>query len=181
MPMRRARRDDVWPRPDRDRSDVALTASQLLVASGRLVTRLRSVARGHGTDPQLVRLLLLFAESNRPLRIGNVAELLGVSHTTASRTATRAHAAGLVDKFGTSIDGREVTIRITVQGRAAVTRCLDALRSHAAEVFGLGPSATVHPRGEELTKMLGSPPYLRYTSEHPGWRTGVRARMWPND
>jgi hypothetical protein len=47
--------------------------------------------------------------------------------------------------------------------------------------LGLGPAAAVHPRGEELTKMLGSPPYHRYTSEHPGWRAGVRVGMWADD
>jgi DNA-binding MarR family transcriptional regulator len=173
--MRRAHRDDPWPRRDRDPADVAVVASRLLVASGRNTTRVRAVAKRHGSDPQLVRLLLLFAESNRPLRIGNVAEMLGVSHTTASRTAKRAQAAGLVDKFATSIDGREVTIRITVAGRHAVIRCLDALRPDAAEVLDLGRTATVHPRGAELTQLLGPAPYLRRTSENAGWRAGVRA------
>lgn len=175
--MPRASKDEPWPNRDRDPTDVAVVASRLLVASGRISTRLRSTARRHGVDPQLVRLLLLFTESNRPLRIGNVAELLGVSHATASRAATRAQAAGLVDKFASSIDGREVTVRITVAGRAAVTRCLDVLRSDAAEVLGLRTTATVHPRGNELTELLGAAPYLRRTSENAGWRAGVRAGM----
>ena len=164
--MRRAPRDEPWPQPDRDPADVAVVASRLLVASGRLDTRVRSIARDHRVDLQLVRLLLLFAESNRPLRIGNVAELLGVSHATASRAAARAQAAGLVDKFPTAIDGREVTVRITVAGRTAVTRCLDALRSDAATVLGLCSSATVHPRGKDLIQLLGPPPHLLRTSEN---------------
>ena len=175
--MRRPAKDDIWPRRNHDPADVAVVASRLLVASGRMTTRLRSVARTHGADPQLVRLLLLFAESNRPLRIGNVAEVLGVSHTTAGRLAARAQAAGLVDKFGTTIDGREVTIRITAIGRVAVTRCLDALRAEAAEIFGLARHTTSHPRGAELTSLLGAPAYLHRTSENWGWRAGVRAGM----
>jgi DNA-binding MarR family transcriptional regulator len=142
-----------------------------------MTTRVRAIAREHGVDPQLVRLLLLFTESTRPLRIGNVAELLGVSHTTASRAAKRAQAAGLVDKFASVTDGREVTIRLTVPGRAAVSRCLDALRCDAAEVLGLARRATVHPRGVDLTSLLGPAPYLRRTSENTGWRAGVRAGM----
>jgi DNA-binding MarR family transcriptional regulator len=175
--MRRAPRDEPWPHRNREPADVAVVATRLLVASGRLSTRLRSIARDHRADLQLLRLLLLFAESNRPLRIGNVAELLGVSHATASRAAARAQAAGLVDKFGTAIDGREVTVRITVTGRAAVTRCLDALRADAAEVLGLGTSTTVHPRGTDLIALLGPPPHLLRTSENAGWRAGVRAGM----
>jgi DNA-binding MarR family transcriptional regulator len=176
---RRPRRDDVWPRPDRDPDDIALVAAQLLVASGRLVTRLRRIARRHGVDPQLVRLLLLFADSNRSLRIGNVAELLGVSETTASRIATNAQMAGLVDKCETPHDRREVTIRITPTGRIAVANCLDALRAPAASVLGIGTSKNAHPRGKELIDLLGAPPHLARASEHSGWRAGVRIGMWP--
>lgn len=177
MPMGRPRKDDIWPRPDGDPADVAVVASRLLVASGRITTRLRSIARTRGVDPLVVRFLLLFAESNRPLRIGNVAELLGVSHTTAGRAATRAQAAGLVDKFASESDGREVIVRITVAGRVAVVRCLDTLRADAAEACGLPRTATIHPRGAELMKLLGPPPQHRTTSENSGWRAGVRAGM----
>ena len=156
-----------------------MVATRLLVASGRLTTRLRALAREHRLDPQILRLLLLFAESDRPLRIGNAAEYLGVSHTTASRAATRAHAAGLIDKFATVIDRREVIIRITIDGRAAVTRCLDALRADAAVTLDLPCAAAVHPRAGELMDLLGRAPCHNYTSEHPGWRAGVRIGMWP--
>src|SRR5664279_1200491 len=99
LPMRPAPPSERWPPRDRDPADVAVVAARLLVAAGRIQSRLRHVARAHWTDPNLVRLLLLFVDANVPLRIGNVAELLAVSHPTASRIAARAHAAGLVDKF----------------------------------------------------------------------------------
>jgi DNA-binding MarR family transcriptional regulator len=177
VPMRRAPATESWPPPDRDPADVAVVAARLLSASGRIGSRLHATAREHQVDPYLLRLLLLFAESNQPLRIGNVAELLAVSHATASRAAKRAQAAGLVDKFASSIDGREVIVRLTHSGRAAVTRCLDALRADAAEVLGLGKTAKIHPRGADLSALLGPPPYLRRTSENAGWRAGVRAGM----
>jgi DNA-binding MarR family transcriptional regulator len=175
--MPRDRDDEPWPPRTRDAADIAVVASRLLATSGRLSNRVRSIAKKHHIDPHLMRLLLLFAESNRPLRIGNVADSLGVSHATASRTATRAHAAGLIDKFPTSIDGREVTIRVTAQGKAAVSRCLDVLRSAASEVLGFGDFATVHPRGSDVFEMLGPPPFLHRTSDNFGWRAGVRAGM----
>ena len=179
VPMRRPADHDLWPRRDRDPSDVAILANRVLVLGERVFEgRLRVVARRHGVDPYIVRLLLLFAESNRPLRIGNVAELLGVSHPTASRAATRAHAAGLVDKFDyhDSTDERSRS-RLTVAGRAAVVRCLDALRAEAAELLGLPRTATVHSRGAELAELLGPLPYLERTSDNAGWRAGVRAGM----
>jgi hypothetical protein len=103
---------------------------------------LQVTARKNQVDPYLFRFLLLFAESEP---------------------------AGLVDKFATAVDGREVTIRLTVSGRAAVTRCLDVLRSDAALVLGSG--------ADDLTRLLGPPPALRRTSENAGWRAGVRAGM----
>jgi DNA-binding MarR family transcriptional regulator len=177
VPMCRTTINDVWPPRDRDPSDVAVIATRVLVASGRFRTRLHATAREHGVDPQIISLLLLFAASKRPLRIGNVADLLGISHTTASRTAQRAQAAGLVDKFSSPVDGREVTIRITMRGRAAVIRCLDALRPHAAAALGLAVTTTVHPRATDLTALLGPPPFLERTSENAGWRAGVRIGM----
>lgn len=159
MPMRRAPAGEEWPPRDRDPNDVAVAAARVLSTSGRLVRLVDATARRHHVDPFLMRLLLLFAEHNRPLRIGNIAELLNVSHATASRAATCAQAAGLVDKFESSIDRREVIVRLAYPGRLAVTRCLDAIRLDAAEV-------------------LQSPaPYLRRTSENAGWRAGVRIGM----
>jgi DNA-binding MarR family transcriptional regulator len=177
VPMGRAPAGTVWPPRDRDSNDVAVVAARLLSTSGRLVHRVNATARRHDVDPYVVRLLLLFADHNRPLRIGNIAELLNVSHATAGRAATRAEVAGLVDKFVSAIDGREVIVRLTYPGRAAVTRCLDAIRRDAAEILGLTPSATLHPQGDELTALLGPPPSLRRTSENAGWRAGVRIGM----
>jgi len=76
-------------------------------------------------------------------------------------------------------DRREVTIRITPTGRIAVANCLDALRAPAASVLGVGTSKNAHPRGKELIDLLGAPPHLARTSEHSGWRAGVRIGMWP--
>ena len=179
FPMRRAPVDQPWPPHDRDPNDVAVRAARILSASGRIQTRLLACAREHGVDPYVLRLLLLFSESNRPLRIGNIGEMLAVSHTTASRAAKRAQAAGLVDKFASAVDGREVTVRITTSGRVAVTRCLDALRDDATQI--LGPAAATDVTPDELTRLLGPPPRLRRTSENWGWRAGVRAGMPVDD
>jgi hypothetical protein len=102
VPMRRPKPDDLWPRRDRDPADVAILANRVLVLGARFDGRLRRVARRHGVDPYVVRLLLLFAESNRPLRIGNIAELLGplpYMHSTSANAGWRAGvSAGMPDE-----------------------------------------------------------------------------------
>ncbi|HEX4493500.1 MAG TPA: MarR family transcriptional regulator [Acidimicrobiia bacterium] len=126
---------DPWPPPTRDPDDIAVVATRLLATAGRLQTRLRRTARRHGVDPRVFRFLLLFAERTPPLRVTDVAEHMGVSNQTASRIVTLALEAGLVDlRSLNAIDGREVAVRLTVAGRDAVTRCLDAIRADAAHV-----------------------------------------------
>jgi hypothetical protein len=77
------------------------------------------------------------------------------------RGTPRALSAGVVDKFATPIDGREVAVRLRYAGRAAVVRCLDAVRADAAVLLRSGLAA----------------PQLRRTSENAGHRAGVRVGM----
>jgi DNA-binding MarR family transcriptional regulator len=131
---------EPWPPPSRDPNDVALAATRLLATAGRMQTRLRRVARRYGVDPRVFRFLLLFAERKAPLRVTDVAENMGVSHQTASRIVTLALEAGLVDLLNShAIDGRAVDVRLTVAGRDATVRCLDALRDDATKI-GTTPS-----------------------------------------
>ena len=135
VPRRGPGCNDPWPPPGRSADDIAVVATRLLATAGRMQTRLQLIARQHGVDPRLVRFLLLFTERSAPLRITDVADNLGVSHPTAGRVVTRAMEAGLIDEIDFSpIDGREVSVRLTVAGRHATSRCLDALRAGAADL-----------------------------------------------
>jgi len=83
----------------------------------------------------MLRFLLLFAERTPPLRITDVATNMGVSRQNASRIVTRALEAGLADVLNDNcIDRREVSVRLTVAGRDATLRCLDAVRADAGDV-----------------------------------------------
>jgi DNA-binding MarR family transcriptional regulator len=103
----------------------------------------------------------------------DVGELLGVGKATASRLATRAEAAGLIDKLTSSIDGREVACRLSVAGRNAVTFCLDSLRPDAIAVLQPPDCEWIHDAQELLE------PSLRFDlrTQNRGWRAGVRAGM----
>jgi DNA-binding MarR family transcriptional regulator len=173
VPMRRPRPGEVWPPTGHDPTDPAVVATRLLAVAGRLQTRVHALARTHAVDPYVLRMLLLFAESNCSLRVGNVAELLAVSKSTATRVVNKAQAAGLVDKFPVLDDQREVVIRLSVPGREAATRCLEALRSDAAELLPLATTAPV----TELAQLLGPPPGHRRTSQYTGHRVGQRLGM----
>lgn len=172
-PIRRSRRAQPWPPADRDPVDAALVAVRLLKVSGRIRSRLRRVARAGGVEPDLLALLLLFAESNRMLRVIDIAELLGVGRASASRLATRAEAADLIDKLTSSIDGREVVCRLSLDGRVAVTRCLDSLRPIAARMLG-------NPDREWLQgahDLLEPASRVDLQTRNWGWRAGVRVGM----
>jgi DNA-binding MarR family transcriptional regulator len=126
---------DPWPPPDRDPDDVAVLATRLLATAGRMEGSLRRVARRHGVDRRLLRFVLLFAERKAPLRVTDVADNMGVSLQTAGRIVTRAFDAGLVDVLNADcIDRREVAVRLTVSGRGATLRSLDAIRADAAAI-----------------------------------------------
>lgn len=164
---------EKWPPPDRENVDIALVAVRILAVSGRLRAALKRAARSSEVQTDLVPLLMLFSESNRRLRIGDIAQQLGVSKATASRLATRAEAVGLIDKTITFIDGREVACRISVAGRLAITRCLDALRPHAV--------AALRPVDDSwitaALELLEPSTRLERATRNSGWRAGIRAGM----
>jgi DNA-binding MarR family transcriptional regulator len=173
FPIVRSRPGEKWPPPDRESVDIALVAARVLAVSGRLHSRLRRTARRAGVEPGVVQLLLLYSESNRWLRIVDVAELLGIGTTTASRLATRAEAVGLIDKLTSSIDGREVACRLSVAGRSALTRCLESLRPDAIAVLGRADRAWI----EAAQQVLEPSSRFDLRTQNWGWRAGVRAGM----
>jgi len=160
---------DPWPPADRDPDDVAIAATRLLATAGRMETRLRRVARRHQVDRRVLRFLLLFAESKGTLRITDVADNMGISIQTASRIITRAIEAGLADLLNDEcIDRRTVSVRLTVAGRDATTRCLDALRADATDV-GVEPA----PAQPGFSNASGIRWYLQYGPPMDG--------RWSND
>jgi len=103
-----------------------------LVDAAKAGSALRRSLVAAGIDPKLARLTLLFYGRSE-LRVADVAWMLGVSPSTASRLLDRAERAGLVDKLYHRIDRRGTWARLTRRGvdlRTRVELSLAAVRSN---------------------------------------------------
>ncbi len=96
--------------------------AQTLRHVNQMSSALRRSLKAHGIDVRMARLVLLFY-GTRPLRPSQVAWMLNVSRSTASRYLDRAEALGLVDKvYWTVGDRRATDACITERGRSLRTR-----------------------------------------------------------
>jgi DNA-binding MarR family transcriptional regulator len=157
-------------RVSRDEDDIAIVAARMLTIAGRLQSRMRRSASAAQVESDVVALLLVFADLSGALRIVDIADLLGVNKATASRLATKAEVAGLIDKFTTEMDHREVRCRLSAAGDAALSVILEWLRPHATEVFRPddGEWATSARALLERSKKLDPRGY------ETGWRAATR-------
>ena len=116
-----------------------LTASRLLVA---VSARSISAVDEDITLPQF-RMLVVLA-SRGPLRAGDLAELLDVHPSTATRMADRLVAAGALEREGNPDNRREVIVRLTDTGRRLVE---DVTRRRRAEIATIVAKMDPHLRG----------------------------------
>ena len=103
-----------------------------LVDAAKTGSALRRRLVAAGIDPKLARLVLLFY-GRFELRVADVAWMLGVSPSTASRLLDRAECAGLIDKLYHRIDRRGTWARLTQPGvdlRVQVEHALAAVPSN---------------------------------------------------
>ncbi|WP_410590502.1 MarR family winged helix-turn-helix transcriptional regulator [Amycolatopsis sp. lyj-23] len=112
-------------------TDAVLTASRLLVAIS-----VRSIAAAGETLtlPQFRLLVVLHARG--PLKHATLAEHLGVTPSTASRTVDRLVAGGLVDRRTSPVSRREIILAITPDGARIVRRVIARRRKEIAKVVG---------------------------------------------
>jgi DNA-binding MarR family transcriptional regulator len=108
--------------------------------------------RGVGPDPlppmQGVALVSVAAE---PLRLRMLAERIGTTDATASRTVDALEAAGLVKRTSAPEDGRGVVVRVTPAGR----RRLEERRARFAAVLEEGLADLSPADRERLVRLLG--------------------------
>jgi DNA-binding MarR family transcriptional regulator len=87
------------------------------------------------------RALVLLA-SRGPQRIIDIAEDLGVAASTATRMCDRLVRKGLLRRYRTAADRREVRVSLTGAGRELVARVTEHRRAELARVVDAIPAAT---------------------------------------
>jgi DNA-binding MarR family transcriptional regulator len=114
----------------------ALRASRAMLG---IVARSMVGALEQVTLPQFRVLVLL--DTGGPLRVGVLAERLGVVVSTFSRTLDRLEGAGWVRRAPSTTSRREVTVSITDPGRALVREVSDQRTRELAQVLERLPEA----------------------------------------
>jgi DNA-binding MarR family transcriptional regulator len=122
-----------------DLVEAFLTASRVLVA-----VAVRSLAAGDGeiTLAQHRALVLLAAQG--PLRMADLAELLGVNSSTATRLCDRLQRRGLIRRRQAPEDRRAVRVSLTEHGQRLVQQVNQARRSEIRRVLQAMPQEA-HP------------------------------------
>jgi len=122
--------------PGTDEVDALVTS--LLTASRVLVgVAAGSLAEVEVTVPQFRALVLL--DSHAAMNLQRLAELLGVTSSTAMRMVDRLIGAGLVTRRGNPDNRREVVLGLTEQGAARVGEVTDRRRRDIAAIVARMP------------------------------------------
>lgn len=125
---------------DSDLVEAFLSASRALVAVAA-----RSLAAG-GADitlPQHRALVVLAARG--PQRISDLAELLDVSSSNATRHCDRLQRRGLVQRERSAVDRRSVRVSLTDGGERLVRQVTRARRRDIGKILGAMPAQSREP------------------------------------
>ncbi len=121
-------------------ADVDALVTGVLVASRALVgVSARSLADIEGTVTVAQFRMLVVLEGAEDARLNRLAELLGVTSSTALRMVDRLVSAGLVTRRENAADRREVLIRLTTDGARLVRRVTERRREEIARIVGRVP------------------------------------------
>lgn len=114
---------------DRLPDEVERAAETLLLVWGRGGDQLTAQV----SPPQLRALLLL--EKHESMSLGGLGDALGSLPSSVSRLCNRLQAGGLVSRQASDADRREITIRLTANGQALLTRLHTTRAGHLGEVL----------------------------------------------
>lgn len=122
-----------------------LTASRVLVAVAA-----RSLAAGNAEITLAQHRALVVLASRGPQRIADLAELLGVNSSNATRNCDRLQRRGLVRRDRDIDDRRAVRVSLTQDGAHLVQQITTARKAEISLILGAMPE---HARGPLLTAL----------------------------
>lgn len=146
-------------------TEAVLTASRALVAVA--ARSLTASAASEVTLPQYRALVVLAARGT--LRVGDLAELLGVHPSTATRLCDRLVDRQLVRRAVDRVNRRETTITLSQRGRALVDEVTDVRRAEIRTIVERIPVESRQAAVEALrgfAEAAGEPPQEAWTL---GW------------
>ncbi|WP_116201809.1 MarR family winged helix-turn-helix transcriptional regulator [Amycolatopsis circi] len=116
-------------------TEAVLTASRLLVA---VSARSIAAAGDQVTVPQFRLLVIL--DSRGPMKHALLADLLGVTPSTASRMVDRLVGINLVERQHSPASRREIVVKLTAEGARVVRRVTNRRRREIADIVAKMPT-----------------------------------------
>jgi DNA-binding MarR family transcriptional regulator len=153
-----------------DQTQVALTDAMLTASRALVAVAARSLAVAAPTDvtlPQYRALVVLAARG--PLRVGDLAEVLGIHPSTATRLCDRLVRRKLVRRAVDRSNRRVTTITLSVSGRKIVDDVTEVRRAEIRGIVERIPAELREPAVAALVAFAdaaGEPPQQAWTL---GW------------
>lgn len=151
-------------------SDEELTEAILLASRAMVAVAVRSLSTTDRevTLPQYRTLVVL---GDGPKRLADLAAVLDVSPSTATRMCDRLVRKGLVTRTRDAIDRREVNLNVTDEGRRLVLHVMERRRREVRTMLRSIPEDSrvqLATSLELLVRAVGETPDMHWT---PGWHT----------
>jgi DNA-binding MarR family transcriptional regulator len=130
------------PAPNSSTSETAAAVDAAAQALLALFDTAREQAHTILSNSQLRALQVV--ERDEGLNLGALADAMGLLLSSASRLADRLIAAGMLDRTTSNIDRREVSLRLTVDGRALLSDLREDRRRRLDHVLaGMAPASRI--------------------------------------
>lgn len=140
-----------------DRAELAADTADLLTAlSRRLGRRARGALAPDGITGSQMRALRAVARDDG-IRMGALAEALGVVPRSATSLVDELEQHGLLARRADPSDGRSKIVTLTADGRALRDRLRSARLEHAAELFSALPTGDLAALRDLLQRLAADP------------------------
>lgn len=117
---------------------------------------LETMRRARCDLPRAHASLLSRLSSCGPMRVGELAELLGVDNSTVTPQAQRLERLGLIVREADPEDGRAALLRITPAGRRTLRRLQSSWRDVLAEKLASWPELDREAAAAALARLAGT-------------------------